>query len=397
MSLAANWLIVAVIILRLIARKTSRRIICLFWGLVAIRLICPFSLESSFSVVPSHEVLLENISLEFRHKMNLTTAVEPVDVMVNEYGTYHKGASVTYDDGKILMSKLGALWICGVFGLLLYTVIRILRLRGHLKEAILLRDNIYLCDHVRSPFIVGFFCPYIYLPSGIDESGMEYVIAHEKAHLQRKDHIWKIIAFLILVIYWFNPLSWVAFILFCRDIELACDEQVIKDLSLAKKKAYSESLLSFSIKKRIAIIYPLAFGEVGVKQRVKSILNYKKPTFVAVLLSFLVFVVIGICFLTTSPREYQITDASPSQIQKHKNEIELEQILLEYDKDNIVNASVVLQYIDNSVATANIFVISKEEIMNVEEQDKIKAVVLEYLNLDADKINLEYADSGTFS
>lgn len=404
MSFAASWLIVTVIILRLIARKTPKWIICLLWGLVAIRLICPLSIKSSFGVVPSDEVIPKSILSESHHKLNITTGVEPLDAMVNEYleDTYNGGTSVVYDYGNILMSRLGVIWICGVFGLLLYAVIVNLRLRGHLKEAILLQEKIYLCDYVCSPFIFGFFCPYIYLPSGIDESDMEYVIAHEKVHLQRKDHIWKMIAFLILAIYWFNPLSWAAFILFCRDIELACDEKVIKNLSVAEKKAYLESLLTCSFKKRIAIVYPLEFGEVGVKQRVKYILHYKKPTFAVILLSFLAFTVIGICFLTNALREEQTmvmipTDASPTQIQIHKKENELEQILLDYYKENIVEVSVLLQDFDNAVTSANILVVSEEKNTDVDEQNNMTAFVSEYLNLDAHNINLEYVDSETFS
>lgn len=402
MSLAASWLIAAVIILRLIARKTPRWIICLLWGLVAIRLVCPFSIESPFGLVSSDEVITKNILSESHHKLNITTGVKTLDAVVNEYlgDIYHEGTSVVYDYGNILMSKLSVIWICGVFGLLLYVIIMNLRLRGHLKEAVLLKEKIYLCDYVRSPFIFGFFSPYIYLPSGIDESDIEYVIAHEKAHLQRKDHIWKMTAFLILAIYWFNPLSWAAFILFCRDIELACDEKVIKNMSAAEKKEYSESLLSCSFKKRIAIVYPLAFGEVGVKRRVKSILSYKKPTFAVLFLSFLGFIVIGICFLTNASQEYQFnesipTDLSPAEVQTHKKEIELQQILRDYDKDNITEVAVILEDFDDIDAYANIVVVGKEKVMDEDEQNNMKTIASEYLNIDGLNIYLVYVDSET--
>ncbi len=402
MSLAASWLIAAVIILRLIARKTPRWIICLLWGLVAIRLVCPFSIESPFGLVSSDEVITKNILSESHHKLNITTGVKTLDVIVNEYlgDTYHEGTTLEYDYGNTLMSELGMIWICGVFGLLLYVIIMNLRLRGHLKEAVLLKEKIYLCDYVRSPFIFGFFSPYIYLPSGIDESDIEYVIAHEKAHLQRKDHIWKMAAFLILAIYWFNPLSWAAFILFCRDIELACDEKVIKNMSAAEKKEYSESLLSCSFKKRIAIVYPLAFGEVGVKQRVKSILSYKKPTFAVLFLSFLGFIVIGICFLTNTSQEYQFnesipTDLSPAEVQTHKKEIELQQILRDYDKDNITKVAVILEDFDDIDAYANIVVVGKEKVMDKDEQNNMKTIASEFLNIDGLNIYLVYVDSET--
>ncbi|MBR1390774.1 MAG: hypothetical protein IJ567_04905 [Lachnospiraceae bacterium] len=403
MSLAASWLIVAVILFRLIARKTPRWMICLLWGLVAIRLICPFSMNSSFSIVPSDEVITKSSLSESHRKLNFTAGVEPVDAMIDEYlgDTSHDGTSVAYDDGNILMSGLGVIWICGVFGLLLYAVIMNLRLRRYLKETVLLRKNIYFCDYVRAPFVYGLLRPNIYLPSGIDESDMEYVIAHEKAHLQRKDHIWKVVAFLILAIYWFHPLSWAAFILFCRDIELACDEKVIKNLTMTEKKAYSESLLSCSFKKRIALVYPLAFGEVGVKQRVKAILRYRKPAFAVILISFLAIILIGICFFTTKPQGDQNTgmpprDLSPAQIEKGKKEIELKQMLLDYDKDHIVEVSVFLQEDDDAITAADILVVSKEKIMNAEEQDKIQALASEYLKLDVHNINLECVDSEKF-
>lgn len=402
MSLTASWLIVVVVILRLIVRKTPRWIICLLWGFVAIRLVCPFSIESPFGLVPSDEVIPKNILSEAHHKLYITTGVKTLDAMVNGYlgDTYHEVTSVVYDYGNILMSKLGVIWICGVFGLLLYVVIMNLRLRRHLKESILLQEKICLCDYVRSPFIFGFFHPYIYLPSGIDESDMEYVIAHEKAHLQRGDHIWKMAAFLILAIYWFNPLSWIAFILFCKDIELACDEKVIKNMSAAEKKEYSESLLSCSFKKRIAIVYPLAFGELGVKQRVKSILSYKKPTFAVLFLSFLAVIVIGICFLTNASQEYQFnesipTDLSPALVQTKKKEIELQQVLLDYDKDNITEVAVLLQDLDNVDSSANIVVVGKEKVMDEDEQNNMKTIASEYLNIDGLNIYLVYVDSET--
>jgi beta-lactamase regulating signal transducer with metallopeptidase domain len=323
MSLAANWLIVTVILLRLIIRKAPRRIICLLWGLVAIRLICPVSIERSFGVIPLEEVITADDISELQHKWNTIAGVEPVQEYLGDI--YHDGAAVAYGYGNSLIFWLEVIWTCGSCGLLLYAAIVSLNVRRYLKEAVRYQGNCYLCDHVRSPFIFGFFRPHIYLPTGLDESDMEYALAHEKAHLQRKDHIWKVAAFFLLVVYWFDPLSWATFILFCRDIELACDEKVIQNLSMPEKKAYANSLLSCSVKKRLMIVYPLTFGEIGVKQRVKFILNYKKPGFWAVSFSSLACVMIGICFLMTLPQKSQTTvmmpaDASPMQIQKYKKE-----------------------------------------------------------------------------
>jgi len=386
MSFAASWLIVAVMIFRLIARRMPRWIICLLWGLVAIRLVCPFSIESPFSLVPPSEVTPKMILSEPHYKLNIATEAE---------------LPGTYGSGNILITEPDVIWICGVLVLLFYVMIVNLRLRKQLKEAVLLQKKIYLCDYVLSPFVFGLFCPHIYLPSGINESDMKYVIAHEMAHLQRKDHIWKMMAFLILTIYWFNPLNWAAFILFCRDTELACDEKVIKNWSVPEKKAYSESLLSCSFKKRIAIVYPLGFGEVGVKQRVKNILSYKKPTFGILLLSFLVLIGGGICFLTDSPQEYRAMlppDISSTQIQIQEKEIALEQILMDYNKDSIAKVSIQLyDEGDNDVLSANVLVVSNGEIPNADKQNEITALVSEYLNLETDNINVEYIDDEKFS
>ena len=404
MSFAASWLIVAVIILRLIARKTPRWIICLLWGLVAIRLICPFSLESPLSMVPSEEIIPYSILDASMLTFADTAGMKLMDETVNEYldGTYFEGVSAPANYGINVMAVISSIWLCGLSIIILYAVIMHLRLRSHLKEAVLLRDRIYICDHVRVPFVFGFFYPHIYLPSGISEADMEYVIAHEKAHLRRRDHIWKVIAFLLLGIYWFNPLSWIAFSLFCKDIELACDEKVIKNMNMPEKKAYTESLLSYSFKKRIAIVSILAFGEVGIKQRVKSILNYKKPTFWVMFFSILACIVIGTCFLTTSPQEHQIQtmileDTSSAQIDTHRKENELRQLLLDYDKDNIVKADVYIGTSDNENTYTNILVVSKDEITDTDDQDKIMDLVSAYLDLDAYNINLICMDSETFS
>lgn len=259
----------------------------------------------------------------------------------------------------------------------------------------MLQEGIWLCDHVGSPFIFGLFHPRIYLPSGSDGSDTEYVIAHEKAHLRRKDHIWKTAAFLLLAIYWFHPLGWAAFLLFCRDIELACDEKVIRNLSMPEKKAYAESLLSCSFRKKVSIAYLLTFGKVGVKKRVKSILNYKKPGFWVLSVSLAACIVIGIGFLTTLPQEYQtageISDAESVETRRRKTEIELRQMLLDYDKGNIVEVTLALQNYEKEDAFANVFIVSKDKTMDAAEQDEIRALVSEYLDLDAYHINLRQA------
>ena len=171
----------------------------------------------------------------------------------------------------------------------------------------LLRDNIWLCDAVKSPFILGIIHPQIYLSSSTNEKEINYILAHEQAHLKRKDHWWKLSGYLLLTIYWFHPLVWLAYILFCRDIELACDEKVIREMNIDGKKAYSNALLACSMQKKIIAIYPLAFGEIGVKERIKIILNYKKPKFGSIMAAIITCAVVSICFLT-NPKD-NISDA----------------------------------------------------------------------------------------
>lgn len=392
MSLAASLLILAVSLFRLIGRKTPKRMICLMWGLVAIKLICPFPIQSPFGMVPVEGGIL---SLE----------AGTSDVLTEENPERFLYERDFQPDGGVkkrnVADILSVAWLCGGFGILLYALTVHFRLKKNLKEGILLRENIFLCDHVRSPFVCGLIRPCIYLPSGIGESDLEYVIAHEKAHIQRKDPVWKLAAFLILSVYWFQPFCWIAFWLFCRDVEFACDEKVIRNLKSAERKAYSESLLSCSFTKRTAIVYSLAFGEVGVKKRVKTILNYKKTTWAAVVLTIFSFLVIGVCFLTVSPRKEQnrmisYVNLSPQERYRVEKEIEIHDMLLNYDKDQIVFVSVILPDLDTADACAQIYLVHREKEWDAMKQDQIRTLVAGKLDLDESRIDLLCVDLETF-
>lgn len=432
MGLTVSLLILAVMFFRLIMRKTPKWMICLLWGIVAIRLICPIPIpiQSPFSMVPAEGGITESILSELRSKSEPereTEASKSGSEQEARAGLQH-GADTSleagtsevlteenpemllyerdfqpYGGGKIRNAAdiLSVVWIGGVFGILLYALIGHLRLRMELREGILLRENVYLCDHVRSPFVCGVIRPGIYLPSGIGKSDLECVIAHEKAHIQRKDPVWKLAAFLILSVYWFQPLCWAAFWLFCRDIEFACDEKVIRSLGAAERKAYSESLLSCSFTKKSAIVYSLAFGEVGVKKRVKTILNYKKPTLAAVVLTILGFLVIGVCFLTVSPREEQnrmisYVNLSPQERYRVEKEIEIHDMLLNYDRDQIVYVSVILPDLGTADACAQIYLVHREKEMDAMKQDQIRALAAGKLELDESRIFLLCEDMETF-
>ena len=196
--------------------------------------------------------------------------------------------------------------------LLIFALVSMIKLRLRVREAVRYKENIYICDAVKSPFILGIIKPRIYLSSALSEEEMDYIIAHERAHLKRKDHLWKPFGYLLLCIYWFNPLCWIAYIMLCKDIELACDEKVIKDMSFGDKKEYSRVLLFCATQRHLVMACPLAFGEVGVKERVKTVLNYKKPTFWITIAAIVVCAIVAICFLTNPAKEYQIRITIPA-------------------------------------------------------------------------------------
>lgn len=339
MSIAASWLILAVIALRLLLRKAPKWIRCILWGIVAIRLICPVSFESTVSLVPNAEDIasaMVRFSGESVAADGGPTIVSPIEIgggasmdarpdgigggvpaAVRPDGTAPGGHSLAAESRANLpylwMETGGILWMIGLGCLLGYALIGYLRLRGSVSEAILLRDNIWIGDRVPSPFILGMFRPRIYLSSSAEESQMGYMLAHEQAHIRRGDHWWKLLGYLLLAVYWFNPLSWVAYILLSRDMELACDEKVIRGLDEAEKKSYLFALLNCSTQRRMVLACPPAFGEVGVKQRVNAVLDYKKPGFWVVLVSVFLCLIVAVCFLTTSPKTWQIKVTIPAE------------------------------------------------------------------------------------
>ncbi len=315
MSLAASGLVIAVMLLRLLLKRAPKAIHCALWALVALRLLLPVSVESSFSLIPE-DVASGNIVSEWTndyigdvdiHHPNsvyydaaIGAGREPISDGEGGYYVVTKhdqlGEPATVENTVIPI--LGWVWLTGCAVMLLYAAVSFLRIRKRVQLSLPLRDNIRHCEAVDSPFILGFFRPKIYLPFDMDEGQMQHVIAHEEAHLRRRDHWWKPLGFLLLAVYWFNPLLWVAYILLCRDIELACDERVIRDMDASAKKAYSEALLSCSLPRRMVAACPLAFGEVGVKTRIASVLHYKKPAFWVLLVAILACIVVAVCFMT---------------------------------------------------------------------------------------------------
>ena len=316
MSITAGWIVLAVILARLLLKKAPKWITVLMWGLAGIRLVCPFSLESVFSLIPSAETVPGDILYTDTPAIQsgvaaLNSAINPI---LSESLAPAAGASV--NPLQVITFIASIIWIAGIAAMLLYTGVSCLRIHKKVREAVPFQENIRLCDHVDTPFILGVIRPRIYLPSAMGEPDREYVIAHEKAHLKRHDHWWKPLGFLLLTIYWFNPILWVAYILLCRDIELACDEKVIRDMGTEIKKPYSEALINCSVPRRMVAACPLAFGEIGVKERVKFVLNYKKPAFWISAAAIVICIAAAVCFLTNPKGTNQDSDPStPQQLQ----------------------------------------------------------------------------------
>ena len=306
MSISASWLIFAVLILRLVLKKAPKWVNVLLWGIVAIRLICPFSFESALSLIPSAETFPKKIISG--PSFDVQSGITPVDNRINDYlgDRYFEGVTVPANNGNTIMTILTIVWTIGILLLVAYTVISYWRLHREIDTAVRYKDNIFQSENVSSPFVLGLIKPRIYLPFKLDGQDMEHVVAHEQAHIRRKDHWWKPLGFLLLTIHWFNPLMWLAYVLLCRDIELACDEKVIKGLSNEQRADYTQALVACSVNHRMIAACPLTFGEVGVKERVKSVMNYKKPAFWVIIIAVIVCVGVAVCFLT-NPKQDRYT------------------------------------------------------------------------------------------
>ena len=302
-SLAAGILILAVVLVRLVFKKAPRWLLCALWALAAVRLVCPVSIESVLSLIPSAEPVQPEIIVSAQPA--ITSGIPAVDAIVNPplAAAFTPSPAQSANPLQIWTFLAACVWLAGIAALLLYAAVSALRLRLRVRTAVRLEGKVYQSEFVSSPFILGVIRPRIYLPFGLEAGAQAMVLAHERAHLRRGDQLWKPLGYLILAAYWFNPLCWLAYILFCRDIEAACDEKVVRELGEGCKAAYSRALLACSAPKKLITACPLAFGETGVKARIRSVLNYKKPAFWLVLAAVLVSAAVAVCFLTDPKRE----------------------------------------------------------------------------------------------
>ena len=298
MSISAGWLVLAVLVLRPWLRRVPRWIHLLLWGIVAIRLIFPFSIESALSLIPSGETIPPDIAMDPNPAIHsgvsyMNTLVNPVLAQSN---LASPGDSV--NPLQIILAVLTNIWVLGILTMLIYAFVSYFLLRRRLSTAVLLQEAVFQSEYVCHPFVLGWWKPRIYLPYHMDEKSLSHVLSHERAHIRRKDHWWKLLGFLLLSVYWFHPVMWLAWFFLCRDIELACDEKVIAELESEQRADYSQALLECSMQRDRILTCPLAFGEVGVKQRIRTILHYRKPTVWIVVVAIIICVAIGVCFLT---------------------------------------------------------------------------------------------------
>ena len=302
LSLTAGWMILVLLALRPLLKKAPRRFSCLLWGLVAIRLALPFSFESRVSMVPQAAAAPQKIAQTLNPgQMNW---VSPAALTANPLPAAEAAAPAFSP-----ASLIPLVWGLGIAAMLLYAAVSYFRLSRQVRLSAPAGKRVYRCDTISTPFILGIVNPKIYLPSDLDERTAVSVLAHEQAHLRRGDHLWKPLGYVLLSIYWFNPLCWVAYFLFCRDVEQACDEAVIERMDTQQKKDYSAALLACAAPNRVQVC-PLAFAEVGVKQRIAGVLNYRKPKFWVVALSLVLCITLTAGLLTDPVKATKTEDTT---------------------------------------------------------------------------------------
>ena len=304
-AIMAGWLVLAVLAARILLKKAPAWTKCALWAIVGIRLVWPFELEGILSLVPSPQTLppaeltapAPQIHTGIPH---LNSAINPTFTQ-----TFTPAPTAGVNPLQIVVTVSSILWVVGMVAMAVYALVSYLRLCRRVRVNLPVGEGVYLCDAISSPFILGMVKPKIYLPSELPQEQWDAILSHERAHLARRDHWWKPLGFALLTVFWFHPLLWVAYILLCRDVELACDEKVVKTLSDEEKRDYSETLLQCSVPRKWITACPLAFGETSAKTRIKAVLHYKKPTLWIIIAALIVCSVLAVCFLTEPMNEQQ--------------------------------------------------------------------------------------------
>ena len=325
-SITATWVVLVLVVLRPVLKKVPKWVSCILWGVVGLRLILPINFESNFSLIPSKETIPTDIAYLTYPQIDSGVSVinNVVNPVLSDSVSLEPLSSVNTLETPLNIFTV--IWVLGVLLMFIYSFVSFVYLKIKVLASVksINEKNVFFCDNIKSPFILGFIKPKIYVPSGLNEQDLKFVLEHENSHLKRKDHIIKPISFFALSVYWFNPAIWIWYVLLCRDIESACDENVIKSYTTSYKKLYSEALLNCSSPKRMVMACPVAFGEVGVKNRIKSVLNYKKPAFWVVVVAFVCTLLFTICFITNpynrkfnnilNENGYEILYSEPSHV-----------------------------------------------------------------------------------
>ena len=295
-AMVAGIMILVIVLIRILMKKMPKFICPLLWGLVGIKLLLPFDIRSVFGLLPGDKIV--EYSGQEQAPVIVKTGLHMVDEGTNHFiGNNINSPSATRVQGNFY-DVCVYLWLAGIFVLFLYMLISCIVMRKVTSCSVAVEKNVRICDEINRPFLLGIIRPQIYLPSGIEKDKYEYIVAHEKMHIKRGDHIWKISGFFLLSIYWFHPLCWLAYYLFCKDVEFACDEKVISGRDSLWRANYCQTLLECSTDRRKVMFVPLGFGEVGVKERVKKVMGYKKTKISIAILLILICSITVICFGT---------------------------------------------------------------------------------------------------
>ncbi|MEA4925463.1 MAG: M56 family metallopeptidase [Syntrophomonadaceae bacterium] len=322
MSITASYVILFVLIVRLFLKKAPRIFSYSLWSVVLFRLICPFTFSSAFSflqVAGGSSGKIEYIpsNLEMMAQPQINTGIQGFDSAVNaSLPAASPAASV--NPLQIILFILAVIWAAGVILGLLYSVIAYFRLKYRVRTAMLVKDNIWESEMISSPFVLGIMKPKIYLPTGLDETHRIHILKHEETHIRRRDYLIKPIAFLTLCVHWFNPLVWISFVLMTRDMEMSCDERVLKELGKGIKKDYSMSLLSLAANEHMINAGPLAFGESNITSRIKNVLNYRQPVFWIVMAATVAVVCAGVGLMSNPPAALTGENALAQEIYQYR-------------------------------------------------------------------------------
>ena len=397
-SLSASYVAIAVLLVRLAIRKAPKWTNCFLWGIVGLKLICPFSIESSFSLLPSSRVIQTEKLSEQGSEL-----LKPMIIDVVNNPVYKQAVSVELSSSVSkeidFITIMSLIWFAGVIAMIAYAVISDIALRRKLSDAVIFDKVIKLTDKVGTPFLLGVFKQTIFIPFSLAEEDRKYVVEHEKAHIKRKDYLWKPLGFILLSIYWFNPIIWVAYYFLCRDIESACDEKVIRNMHEEDRQSYSRALLNCSIKQRMISVCPLSFGEEGVKERVENIMSYKKPAVWIVCIAVILCAVFAVCFLTNPA----VANSNENTIVENNNIEDLGSVPITKSDLKILAAEshvdyteIVLQYPDGSIKGGYTFT----EDATIQIDDEVYPYPAGILKLhigdNADTVDIEFA-SGLIS